>query len=355
LFILAFNRISVKRIILLLLLFIAGLAILAGWLFFGPATRFKGEKYELYISTGADYDQVIAALRSDQVIDYPFLFDWMARRLDYPTTVKAGKYEIKTGMSMTNILRMLRNGRQVPVNLVITKLRTKNDLAALVGKKLECDSLSFIEFLSNEDSLKRFSLDTNTVMTFILPNTYTYFWNTTPSRVFRKMEGSYKIFWNQDRVRDAADRKLTPTTAYILASIVEEETNRREDKGKVASVYLNRLASGMRLAADPTIKFALKNFELKRIYQKYLSVESPYNTYMNPGLPPGPICTPSEETIDSVITSPKTNYLYFVAKPDFSGYSNFAENFQQHLQFAKAYQKALDTEMKISQTEGVKQ
>ncbi|MBS1933886.1 MAG: endolytic transglycosylase MltG, partial [Bacteroidetes bacterium] len=136
-----------------------------------------------------------------------------------------------------------------------------------------------------------------------------------------------------------------PTTAYVLASIIEEETNMQDDKGKIASVYLNRISKGMKLAADPTIKFALGNFELKRIYEKYLSVESPYNTYKYAGLPPGPICTPTVATIDAVINAPKTNYLYFVAKPDFSGYSNFAETFEQHLKYAREYQKALDVEM----------
>jgi len=130
---------------------------------------------------------------------------------------------------------------------------------------------------------------------------------------------------------------------YILSSIVEEETNKQEDKGKIASVYLNRLRSGIKLAADPTIKFALRDFGLKRIFFKHISYPSPYNTYLNAGLPPGPICTPSIKTIDEVLNAPATNYLYFVAKPDFSGYSNFATSYQEHKKNAKAYQQALDS------------
>jgi len=232
---------------------------------------------------------------------------------------------------------------------VITKLRTKEDLASMVGKKFECDSASFMRFLLNNDTLKSYDVDSNTVMSMVFPNTYTYFWNTTPSRIFKKLFAAYKNFWTPERIQQAKDHNLNETTAYTLASIVEEETTRKEDKPKVASVYINRLATGMRLAADPTIKYALRNFELKRIYDKYLLVESPYNTYRYAGLPPGPICTPSEETIDAVLQAPKTNYLYFVAKPDFSGYSNFSESYPQHLAFAKAYQKALDEEMKIGQ------
>ena len=217
----------------------------------------------------------------------------------------------------------------------------------MVGKRFECDSSAFMHYLLHNDSLKEYKVDSNTVMTIIFPNTYTYFWNTTPARIFKKLFAAYKDFWTADRIQQAKDHNLSPTTAYILASIVEEETNRKEDKAKVASVYINRIATGMKLAADPTVKFALRNFELKRIYEKYLLVESPYNTYKYAGLPPGPICTPTEETLEAVLNSPKTNYLYFVAKPDFSGYSNFAETYTQHLQYAKAYQKALDEEMRI--------
>ncbi|HTB26799.1 MAG TPA: endolytic transglycosylase MltG, partial [Puia sp.] len=147
----------------------------------------------------------------------------------------------------------------------------------------------------------------------------------------------------------AADHHLNRITSYILASIVEEETTRKDDKPKIASVYLNRLASGMRLSADPTVKFALRRFDLKRVYEKYLLIESPYNTYLNAGLPPGPICTPSIESMDAVLNAPQTNYYYFVAKPDFSGYSNFAETYTEHIKNAKEYQKALDEQMRIGQ------
>jgi len=319
------------------------------WEIAGPATAFSGDKYFLYVRTGMSYDEVLQLLEKDTVIKSPTFFNWLAKRMEYPTNVKAGKYEIRKDENLISILRMLHNGKQTPVNLVITKLRTKEDLASMVGKKFECDSASFMRFLLNNDTLKSYDVDSNTVMSMVFPNTYTYFWNTTPSRIFKKLVTAYKDFWTPERIQQAKDHNLNETTAYTLASIVEEETTRKEDKPKVASVYVNRLATGMRLAADPTIKYALRNFELKRIYDKYLLVESPYNTYRYAGLPPGPICTPSEETIDAVLQAPKTNYLYFVAKPDFSGYSNFSESYPQHLAFAKAYQKALDEEMKIGQ------
>lgn len=338
-----------KKLFSALLTIILIVAAIAGYLLFGPATAFKTEKYDLYVRTGMNYESLMSALRQENVISHPGVFGWIAMRTGYPGKIKAGKYEIKSGLSLVSLLKMLRNGRQVPVNLVITKLRTKEDLAGMVGRKLECDSTAFMAYLSNYDTLKAYSLDTNTVMTAILPDTYTYFWNTTPSRIFRKMEIASAAFWTPGRLQQAEVHHLTPVSAYILASIVEEETTRKEDKPKIASVYMNRLATGMKLAADPTVKFALRNFELKRIYSKYLMVASPYNTYQNTGLPPGPICTPSQETLEAVLNAPDTKYLYFVAKPDFSGYSNFAETFTQHLQYAREYQKALDEQMRIGQ------
>ena len=338
-----------KKLFLRVLTVLLLVAAVAAYLLFGSATAFKAAKYDLYIRTGMNYETMMASLRQDHVVSHPAIFNWMAGRTGYPEKIKAGKYEIKSGMSLINLLKMLRNGRQSPVNLVITKLRIKEDLAGMVGRKLECDSAAFMAYLNNNDTLRTYSLDSNTVMTAILPNTYTYFWNTTPSRIFKKMEITSRSFWTPKRLQQAEAHHLTPVSAYILASLVEEETTRKEDKPKIASVYLNRLATGMKLAADPTVKFALRNFELKRIYSKYLTVESPYNTYRNAGLPPGPICTPSMETLEAVLDAPDTKYLYFVAKPDFSGYSNFAETFTQHLQYARLYQKALDEQMHIGQ------
>jgi UPF0755 protein len=339
----------VKRLFLSLLTLILLFAAMTGYLVFGPATAFNTPTHDLYIHTGMNFTELDSTLKNDGVISYTAIFNWMAQRVSYPAEMKAGKYELRNGMSLFNMLKMLRNGRQTPVNLVITKLRTREDLAGMIGRKFECDSASFMQFLNNTDSLGRYQLDTNRVMTSVFPNTYTYYWNTTPSRIFRKMETAANAYWTPERLQQAEAHHLNRVTAYILASIVEEETTRKSDKPKIASVYLNRIASGMRLAADPTVKFALRRFDLKRVYEKYLLVESPYNTYMNAGLPPGPICTPSSESMDAVLNAPDTRYLYFVAKPDFSGYSNFAETYTEHMQNAKMYQKALDEQMRIGQ------
>jgi UPF0755 protein len=334
-----------KRVFLVAISLLVLALSFAAWRVLGPGTAFSGETYNLYIRTGMNYREVVDLLEKDTVLKSPAVFSWVAGRMSYPSNVKAGKYEIKKDMSVLNILRMLHNGRQTPVKIVITKFRTPEGFASAVGRKMECDSAALAAFLHNNDSLREFGVDSNTFMAIVLPNTYTYFWNTTPSGVLKKMYAAYKAWWTPARISQAEAKGLTPIKATILASIVEEETNAQADKGKIASVYLNRMAKGIKLGADPTIKYAMRDFELRRIYDKYLQIESPYNTYLHEGLPPGPICTPSAATLEAVLTAPGTDYLYFVAKPDFSGYSNFAATYKEHLEFAKAYREALDREM----------
>lgn len=315
------------------------------WKIFGPTINNSGKKF-LYIRTNSSYQQVKDSLVKNNFVHGDFWFDKISLYADYPKKIKPGKYKITEGMSLYHLLKMLRNGRQVPVNLVITKLRTKEDLSKKIANNFEVDSLTAINFLNNNDSLKQFEVDTNTVMTDVIPDSYIYNWNTSMGNIFKKFYLRKQRFWNHERLELAAKLNFTPKEIYTIASLVEEETNKQDDKGKIASVYINRLKKRMKLAADPTVKFAMKNFELKRIYQKYLSFPSPYNTYLNKGLPPGPICTPSIKTIDAVLNAPETNYLFFVARSDFSGFSDFASNYEQHLANAKSYQQALDSVIK---------
>lgn len=333
---------KVKRLILFLFIIILVVIAIIGWQLFGPTINVPEGNF-LYIPTGSTYQNVKDSLALNKIVNHPRMFDRLAKYLDYDSTVKPGKYRITAGMSNISLIRMLRSGNQSPVNLVINKFRTKEDMAKKIGERFEADSNTVINFINDADTLSTYSLDTNTVLTVVIPNTYTFYWNTHISKIFKRLYAEEQKFWNQQRKSAAAALGLNEKEVYILASIVEEETNKQDDKGKVASVYLNRLQGGMRLAADPTVKFAMKNFGLKRIYHKHLLYPSPYNTYMNAGLPPGPICTPSIKTIDAVLNSPATDYLFFVAKPDFSGYSNFANNYEEHKKYAKAYQKALDS------------
>lgn len=331
-----------KPSITLALICIIIISVFIGWNIFGPLVQEPEGKY-FYIYTGSNFKIVKAGLIKQKILSGTFFFDQLSKYSKYDKNVKPGRYKINDGMSVFSLLRMLRSGKQAPVNLVLIKLRTKEDLAKKLSEHFEFDQTSAINFLSDKDTLARYDLDTNLVLTAIIPNTYVMQWNSPVEKVFKNLFYQQQKFWNAKRLEKCSEHNLTKIQTYILASLVEEETNKNSDKGKIASVYINRLNAHMKLASDPTIKFAMKDFSLKRIYYKYLSFPSPYNTYLHTGLPPGPICTPSVRTIDAVLNAPATDYLFFVAKPDFSGYSNFASSYIEHNKYAKEYQHALDS------------
>lgn len=326
--------------ILKIALVIVVLALLAGaWIFLGPATGFSEAKKYLYIrSNAATKEAVLDSLQTENLITNKSAFAFLANRLDYWQNIRSGKYEIKKGSSLLTVVRMLRNGRQSPVDLVINKFRTKEDFARFTGARFEFDSAQMISFLNNADSMKRYRVDTATVFFNVLPNTYRYYWSTTPSAVYKKLHDEAEKFWNEERKAKAKALRLTPVQAYTLASIVEEETTNNKEKDTIASVYLNRLHKGMRLGADPTIKFALRDFSIKWIHGAMLDVPSPYNTYKNAGLPPGPVCTPSAVTLEAVLNAPSTNYLFFVANSKLNGHL-FSQTFEEHVKKANLYRQ----------------
>ncbi len=336
-----------KKNIFLLLVLAAGLcAVFAAYKIFGGNTTFEEEKKILYIKTGTSFYRLPSQLERGGFIKNYRTFRRLSMLLGYDKNIKPGRYVIQKGTSIYSLLQLLKSGNQTPVNLVISKLRTRQDLIQKIASNFECESAKVNGFLNSNDSLAKYGLDTNTVMSMVVPSSYSILWNAPFYTIFSTLYDAKQRFWTEDRKKKAAAFGLTEAEVYTVASIVEEETNKEEDKGKIASVYLNRLSTGMKLGADPTIKFALKNFDLRRIYEKHLLVQSPYNTYMNKGLPPGPICTATANTIDAVLNAPATNYLFFVAKPEFDGYSNFAATYEEHLRYAKAYQQALDTLMR---------
>ena len=338
-----------KRPSLLFFLIIAFTIAFGVFLIFGSNTDFSDQKKSFFINTGSNFIEVMAALKKQKMLKNPGIFSLIAQQLQYDKNVKPGKYVIEKGASIFSIVKTLKSGRQTPVNLIIIKMRTKEEFAEKMANNFETDSATFIDLLNNNDSLSKLGLDTNTVMTAIIPNTYTMLWNSSASKIFKKLFTEQQKFWSADRKNKAATLNLSTQQVYTLASIVEEESNKEEDKGKIASVYLNRMKMGMRLSADPTVIFALKDFSIRRVYKKYTQFESPYNTYLNRGLPPGPICTPSIKTIDAVLNAPATNYLYFVAQPNLTGFSNFASSYQEHQAFAKQYQTWLTAYLQAKQ------
>jgi UPF0755 protein len=331
-----------KKIIVVLFVVTSFIVGYAAWNIFGPTVSAPADKY-FYIKTGSTYTDVVSALEEQHITKTGFFFQKLAAQAKYKSNIKPGRYEIKDNSSIYALLKMLKAGKQSPVKLVINKFRIKEDLAGKIGKNFECDSTEVVNFLNSKDSLAEYKLDSNTLMSAIIPNTYELNWNTPFKKIFSRLKAEQEKFWNTERMQKAKAKNLSTLQVYTLASIVEEETNKAEDKPLVASVYKNRFTKGEKLQADPTVKFAMKDFGLKRILFKHLEFESPYNTYRHTGFPPGPICTPSTKTIDAVLDAPETNYMFFVAKPDLNGYSNFATTYQEHLVFAHAYQHALDS------------
>jgi len=333
-----------KKIVRYLIFLIFIILAIAAYLFLGSATSFDEKTKSFVIEEGkTNKEEVVDLLKQKGIITNDFAFTLLANQLNVWSKLHPGKYEVHKKDNLFTIIKMLRNNRQVQVKLIINKFRTNEEFAKLIGKNFSTDSAGAMQFFSTNDSLKAFSIDTNTIATIIVPNTYLFYWGTPLDKILSRLKAASETFWAEDNRLDKAKALgFSPKEIYTIASIVEEETNMTSDKGKIASVYINRYHKGMNLGADPTVKFALKNFSLKRILFQHLTVASPYNTYKNKGLPPGPICTPSITSIDAVLNVPTTSYLYFVAKPDFSGYSNFSSNFAEHSQYAKQYQAALN-------------
>jgi UPF0755 protein len=323
---------------------ILALGLIAAYFVFGPNTGSMSQGEYLYIHTGSGYEQVKQALHQGGFVSDMKSFDFLAKQAKYPDHVHPGRYHIHRGMSNWSIVRMLRSGKQSAVKLVIGKLRTKADFVRLVSTHLEADSNVLNRMLNDNVYLGQFGLDTSTALCAVMPNTFEFYWNTSADKAFRKIEQGFARFWTDERKSAAKAHDLTPQHATILASIVEEESNKHDEQPNIASVYLNRMKKGMKLQADPTAKYAAGDFALHRITSVQTSIASPYNTYYVAGLPPGPICTPSPKTIDAVLAAPQTNYLYFCAKEDFSGYHRFAATYEEHMKNAALYQQALNAQ-----------
>jgi UPF0755 protein len=331
-------------VIVLIVIFVAGIG---AWLFFGAATTFSEKSVFITVDdNNRNKSAFIETLDQANVLRFPTLIGLAGAPVNLWDKMKNGKYEIKKGQSIIDIVRMLKNGKRAEVKLVINKLRTKQDFASLIAKTFATDSSSVYSFLSSNDSLQIIGTDTTMLFTKIIPNTYRFYADASMETILKKLAAETDNFWNtKNRKEKATAKNLSIDAIYTLASIVEEETNYASDKSKIASVYLNRLIKQMPLQACPTIKYAMQDFTITRIYEKYLVNPSPYNTYKNKGLPPGPICTPSPNTIDLVLDAPNSDYLYFVAKSDFSGYHHFSSTYEEHDRYAKEYQKKLDEYM----------
>jgi len=261
-------------------------------------------------------------------------FRTVAQLRNYDTSVKPGKYILKPGMNNQQIAGKLRSGDQDPQKVTINNIRMISDLAGKASRYFESDSITFLNYLKDPEVAASLGYNQDNFLTMFIPNTYEMFWTSTPESFVKRMKKEYDNFWTQDRINKLTANNLTPTEAYIIASIVEKESNYTPEKPVIAGVYLNRLHAGERLQADPTVVFAMGDFSIQRVLYTHLKTDSPYNTYLNTGLPPGPICMPSMASLEAVINVDKHKYMFFCARPDNSGIHVFAETYQEHLKNA---------------------
>ncbi len=300
------------------------------------------EEGYLYIPTGSDFNTLINIVDKSKLVKSIETFKWVASQMNLDEHIHPGRYKVERGMSNLQLVRILYSGKQTPVRLVLNKFRTKEQLSSFVCNKLELDSTLLLSSLNDEVYLENLGFNPDNSLLMFIPNTHEFYWNTSLDKFIERIKENYDHFWNETNKDKAKQIGLTPLEVGILASIIEEETNANDEKPTIASVYLNRLKKDMLLQADPTVKFAWKRFDIRRVLKVHTEKRSPYNTYMFKGLPPGPICTPSESSIKAVLNSAETNYLFFCADADRPGRHTFAVNYVQHLKNASRYQKSLN-------------
>lgn len=335
-----------KKITAIVVVIIVCLGGVSAWELYSMIYRsnvgFKADEKYFYIPTGSGFQDVSNALVQQGIIINQTTFDWVSEQKKYKLNVKPGRYLLENGMSNNELVNLLRSGNQEPVMVTFNNVRFKEELAGKVGKFIEADSTQIINLLNSNSFVSKYGFNTTTFLTIFLPNTYEFWWNTSAEQFVERMTTEYKKFWTAERKQKAKILGLSQSEVSILASIVQKETNKTDEKPTVAGVYLNRLKKGMLLQADPTLVYANRDFEARRVLNSHKAIDSPYNTYKYKGLPPGPICLPSIESIDAVLNAKSHNYLYFCAKADNSGYHSFASTYSQHLQNAREFQRELN-------------
>lgn len=299
-----------------------------------------GESY-LLIPTGSSFDDLILLLEEQNVIDDLDSFVSVCEMKDF-SKVKPGRYLISNGMSNNELINKIRIGDQEAVHVQFSSARTLEQLAGRISQSLELDSLTLSNHFNDPAVASKYGFNKETFRTMFLPNTYEVWWNVSAEDLVARLAQEYKAFWTDNRIEKARALNLSQSEVTILASIVKAETSMPDEAPKIAGVYCNRLRINMALQADPTLIYAMGDFTIQRVLDRHKQINSPYNTYKYPGLPPGPINIPQTTYIDAVLNREKHDFLYFCAKPDFSGYHNFAKSYRQHLIYAKEYQRELN-------------
>lgn len=336
----------VKKIIVLVVLGV--LAFGGYWAYeniFKNNVHLDGKKFTyIYIKSNATLEDVLDELYSQNIIDDHESFEWMAKSMHLQDHINSGKYRIDAKMSNRSIVKMIINGKQEKVKLSFnSQIRTKEQFIDYVSDKLEIEKSELEDYCSNENILtEQYGLNSENFMALIVPETYEVKWTTHINELFELIEKSYNNVWTKAKKEKAKSLGYSVPELVTIASIVQSESGIKTEQQKIAGVYINRLKQDMKLQADPTVVFANGNFDVQRVLSADKDIDSPYNTYRYKGLPPGPICLVNPSTIDAVLNYTKHNYTYFCAKPDFSGYSSFTNDYKVHMKNAAAYQEALN-------------
>jgi UPF0755 protein len=337
------SKIGVRERVISLLLFCIFLS--AIWIkhlhtiYWGPNVT---KSFRIFIRDNDDFESIVKQLKDSCCLTDLASFRRFSRIKDYDVNIRPGSYKIEIGWSNNQLINILRSGAQTPVMVTFNNIRTREELAGKLARQLQSDSLSFLSAFKNDSNATKLGFNAETFPALFIPNSYSFYWTTTPDGFLTRMKREYDSFWNETRKLKAKALGLTAEQVSTLASIVQEESNKNDEKPIIAGVYLNRLRKSWPLQADPTIRFALGDFTIHRILTAQLSVESPYNTYLKPGLPPGPINCPEISSLDAVLNYCLHEYFYFCAKEDFSGYHNFAKTLSEHNKNARKYQAALN-------------
>ncbi|MFN8153149.1 MAG: endolytic transglycosylase MltG [Bacteroidia bacterium] len=310
---------------------------------FSPNVKIENSTVKfIYIPTGAKFVDVMRLLNEQGLLKNSASFEWVAQQMKYSSNVKPGKYQIRRGMSNRELIGLLRSGKQTPVRLTFSNIRTVSELAGVAGAKLEADSAAILFLMKDDAYQEKFGFTGENSLCVLIPNTYEFNWNTSAEEFYERMAKEYKKFWTDTRKNKAKTIGLSQNEVIVLASIVEQETKKNDEKPIVAGVYMNRYNKGWKLEADPTLVYANGDFSIRRVLNEHKEIDSPYNTYKYTGLPPGPICMPAISTIDAVLNYVRHEYMYFCAREDFSGYHAFAKTYEQHLLNARRFQKEMD-------------
>ncbi len=307
-----------------------------------PNFLVEKESRYLFIPTGADFQDVQKIVYDQKFVNDPVAFGTLARLMKYNKNVKSGRYLIEKNSSNRDVIQKLRIGEQEPVRITFHNARMLSDVAAKLTLKLEVDSVSFLDLIDKQATAEKYGFNKESFRCMFIPNTYEVFWDISGEELVERMYQEYQAFWTEERRQKASDLGLNPVQVTILASIVESEVSHYDEAPRVAGLYLNRLDRNMFLQADPTLKYALGDFTIQRVLNVHKDIESPYNTYKYKGLPPGPINFPSIKSLDAVLNHEDHKYIYMCARPDFSGYHDFATNLRQHNINASRYQTALN-------------